>query len=87
MIYFNKCFHEIPFSCIFRKKCKKKNFIKMTAIFIPVCFKYPISFIIRFTELKMHSYARNMNSNRKFIIKYVETENFDLFSKQNGDFF
>ena len=59
----------------------------MTAIFIPVCFKYSISFIIRFTELKMHSYARNMNSNRKFIIKYVETENFDLFSKQNGDFF
>ena len=51
------------FLAVFRKIVKNLLFIKMTAFFLPVCSKYSILYIL-FSEMKVHSYARNMNLNR-----------------------
>ena len=57
-------------------------------ICLPVSPTYPILYIIWFVEMKVHSYARNMNLNyRKCGKKQAETQNSDFLKKQNGDFF
>ena len=59
--------------------------IKIMAIFFTSFFKHPILQIISFTDMKMHLYARDMNSNRTDENKYVEIQKFEFLKKQNGE--
>ena len=61
---------KFHFSCICQKTCTKKNtFHQDECIFLLVGSKYPIlyMYIVRFLEMKVHSYARSMNLNRKCV--------------------
>ena len=57
-------FMKLHFLAFLRKIVKEFLFMEMAA-FLPISSKYPILYIVRFAEMKVHSYARKLNLIRK----------------------
>ena len=76
----NDFFYEILFSFIFRKKQQQQFFYQVDCNFnqfFPSMLYYIITW---FEEMKVHSYAGNMNLNMiKCGKKYVKTQSFDFY--------